>query len=219
MYDEVRPFLKKKSNFRARGSRGGTRKRRERQQARAQFAGQHSVYHPHASHHYYPNSHHYGDASFQGNTMPNKYTNSLGSMNFPGASSCAHTIESRERYLQRMQMNLNMNVSSNENQLTQKPVSKNQTQAFSQIAILPSSSNTKSFGVIENLPSVDEEIKISLTASTSVCTEDEVSGEFDLYETIHPVDKNVDLENEKKSYQCYSSESFFVTSPRSFLLR
>jgi len=130
-------------------------------------------------------------------------------MNFPGASSCAHTIESRERYLQRMQMNLNMNVNSNENQITENHVSKNQTQDFSQIAILPSSSNTKSFEVFENLPSVDEEIKISLTASTSVCTEDEVSGEFDIYETIHPVDKNVDLEKEKKSFQCYSSESFF----------
>lgn len=216
MYDEVRPIRKKKSNFRARGSRGGTRKRREKQQARAEFAGQHSHHQPH---HYHRNSYQYRYANFQGNTMPNKYANYHGSMNFPVANNGAHTHESRERYLQHMQMNLNMNVSSNEKQLTQGPVSKNQTQDFSQMSILPSSSNTKSFGVIENLPSVDEEIKISMTASTSVCTEDEVSGEFDLYETIHPIDKNANLENDKKSYQCYSSESFFVTSPRSFLLR
>ena len=100
--------------------------------------------------------------------------------------------------------------------------------SMGQLSILPPCN--KNMKAVDSFPMPDADIMRSLTATTSFSTtastyaninesesadDFDIEGELDLFHAMHPLNEDAD---HKRYASMTSGESFFVTSPKSFLM-
>ena len=248
--------VRRKKPFRARGSRGGTRKRKENKQYHTQNLS-HSAPHSHHRHHnqhhasyhqyqqnsyqnqgqatYHQNYHHHPHHQQQQQQQQQPHLNAYANM--PHYPNIEHTESLGSSSTLSRDENYNPNNSSGNTGGCINSFNANQNFNSSSVnkpgsvplSILRSSSKEHS-NAIDNFPVLDAEILNSLTAATSFSTsastyantnesesadDFDIEGELDLFHAMHPLSE--DANHLVKMSPC-AEQSYFVTSPRSFLM-
>ena len=235
---------RRKKPFRARGSRGGTRKRKEKQLLKTPYTSHNSPHQSHhhrhnhnqASYHQYQNYNHYQGPSMyhvnhQQQQQPHHYANMANFPTIEHTNSSGSSIVSRDENYNPHYVSENMEKQSDaiipNNMRNSNP---SNTLSMNQVSILPPFN--KHMKAVDNFPMPDADIMKSLTASTSFSTtastyaninesgsadDFDIEGELDLFHAMTPLNENADPKSYASMISC-AEESFFVTSPKSFLM-
>jgi hypothetical protein len=239
--------LRRKKPFRARGSRGGTRKRRENKSYHTQNPAHNAPTshhrhhnHHHASYHQYQQNHYQnqGQANYHMNYQQHQQPQQHNAYaNMAQYSNIEHTKSSGNSSILSRDENYNPYYSSENTGGYSETYNTNQQiiptagnkPGSTPLFILPSDSKEHS-NAIDNMPLLDAEILNSLTSATSFSTSTstyaninesesandfEIEGELDLVHAIHPLSENT---NHLAKVSPCAEQSYFVTSPRSFLM-